>query len=136
MLRSVAYKVAADPAAVPKAEPEALGPTATPTTTTESVSLSNVYASVYDHVSVLVTKRTIQSLRSPRSLFCNMLFPIFLAIVGGLLTKAPIASIRQPSIYLDPTISLSHPLSSLSTRLRWQTRTVRHFRALLRRLLR
>jgi ATP-binding cassette subfamily A (ABC1) protein 3 len=91
-------------AAVSKAEPEALGPPATPATATETASLSNFHASVYDHVSVLVTKRTIQSLRSPRSLFCNMLFPIFLAIVGGLLTKAPIASIRQPSIYLHPTI--------------------------------
>jgi hypothetical protein len=33
-----------------------------------------------------------------------MLFPIILAIVGGLLTKAPIASIRQPSLYLDPAL--------------------------------
>jgi ATP-binding cassette subfamily A (ABC1) protein 3 len=91
-------------AAVSKAEPEAIAPATTPPATTEIVNLSDFHASVYDHVSVLVTKRMIQSVRSPRSLFCNMLFPIFLAIVGGLLTKAPIASIRQPSVYLDPSI--------------------------------
>jgi hypothetical protein len=41
-----------------------------------------------------------------------MVFPILLAIVGGLLTKAPIASIRQPSLYLDPTIVFK-PSSSI-----------------------
>ncbi len=91
-------------AAVPKAEPESVGAASLPPSSTEPISVSNFHASVYDHVSVLITKRTIQSLRSPRSLFCNMVFPILLAVVGGLLTKAPIASIRQPNLYLDPTI--------------------------------
>jgi ABC-type multidrug transport system ATPase subunit len=90
--------------AVAKAEPEAVGASTAPPPPADDIAISSFNASVYDHISVLVTKRTIQSLRSPRSLFCNMVFPILLAVIGGLLTKAPIASIRQPSLYLDPTI--------------------------------
>ena len=90
--------------AVSKAEPDAVGSAPPPPPAADPIPITAFSASVYDHVAVLLTKRSIQSYRSPRSLFCNMAFPIILAIIGGLLTKAPIAAINQLPLYLSPSI--------------------------------